>query len=807
MASIQSLGVGSGLLTSELVEDIISAEREATDLRLEARRADINSRVSAFGTVRGAVDRLRDAVRDLGDSEQLLGNRVTSSNESFVTASAQASAQPGIHSVEVLALARNHTLVSQAYDDISSPIGDGSLEIRIGTTEFSDGAYSGFTENPDGAGGSIDIAAENSSLTGIRDAINAAGIDATASIVNDGQGFRLVVTASNTGADHSLEIVATEGAEPGLAAFAFSAGAATPGTNLTQTVVGEDAVLTVDGITVTRSSNTIDEVIEGVTLSVNALNPGAPVTLSVARDNGAIADQMGQFVDAYNELRTLTDELTAFDDESGFGALLMGDSAIRGLRRQLSTLLTNNVSGISSNSLRSLVDLGLTTDQNNNFLLRLDSGSLSSALNASPEDVRALLADQRRASDDLVRLNTFSRETVAGTYDVDVERVASRGRLQGLSGISGNLTIDADNDLLRLTVDGVASADVLLEQGTYTESELAIELQNQINGDATLRAAGVSVEVAYDADEQRFDIRSNAFGAGSSVVVNALDTATETTLGLSADSGQSVRGEDIAGFINGVRALGSGQFLTLPGGPQAASGGVYEGDAVADAQALISVADGANDFVVAVDGTTSATLTIAAGDYTGAELASALAAAVNDDAAISANRLEVSGQFNPQTGVLSLTSESTGPRSAVDLISVAQALADDAGLVTRAGEPGRAAADSSDDAAGIQIQVLGGAAGPRGSVTLVRGAMNQLDRFLDGLVADGGSLDTRLAGLDDQLAEIEREATDFDRRMDALEDRLRVQFASADALISQLNNTSEFLDSQLRSLTAAQRDN
>ena len=245
MASIQSLGIGSGLLTSDLVDDIIAAEREATDLRIDAQRAQIEARVSAFGSIRSSVAQLRTAVSGLGSSENLLSNTVASSNEAVVNASATTAAQPGIHSVEVLALARSNTLVSQAFEDTTTPVGTGSLTIRLGTTTFNGTQYESFTENSEGAGGTIEIDESNSSLTGIRDAVNEADAGVNASIVNDGAGFRLVFTAAQTGAENSIEVVVDETEQPGLAAFSFSEGAATAGVNFTQTVVAEDAVITV----------------------------------------------------------------------------------------------------------------------------------------------------------------------------------------------------------------------------------------------------------------------------------------------------------------------------------------------------------------------------------------------------------------------------------------------------------------------------------------------------------------------------------------------------------------------------------
>lgn len=806
MASIQSLGIGSGLLTSDLVDDIIAAEREATDLRIDAQRAQIEARVSAFGSIRSSVAALRSSVSSLGSSENLLSNTVASSNEAIVNASATTQAQPGIHSVEVLALARSNTLVSQAFDDTTTPVGTGNLSIRLGTTTFVGTEYDTFTENSAGAGGSIEIDESNSSLTGIRDAINEADVGVNASIVNDGAGFRLVFTAAETGAENSIEVVVEEADQPGLAAFSFSAGAATAGENFTQTVVAEDAVITVDGITVSRTTNTFDEVIEGLTINATALTSGVPINLSVARNNEGIIEQLGSFVDAYNDVLALTGQLTEFNEEEGVGSLLIGDSVVRGLQNRLRATLNSTVAGLTNNSIRSLVDLGITTDQNDDFRLRLDTNQFRSLLNADPEGVQALLADDRRASDDQIIFNAFQNSTEQGTFPVQITSPATQGAQFGASLAGGAITIDSTNDLLRLQVDGVSSADILLTQGSFADGEaLAVELQTRINADDNLQNASAQVNVTFNTIESRFEIASTSFGQNSLVAITSVGATTEASLGLSVDDGEADRGVDVAGQINGIDALGSGQFLVLPSGPQPATSGFIQSVA-ADATPDEFLVTSGSEFSIVLDGTTSGTLSLAVGTLSGSELAQSIEDAINDDAILTQQNLSASVVYNPATGVFEIQSGSAGTRSRVDIVAASEAFTALTGFSRGNGETGRAPTDSNDPAAGIQLQILGDRTGDRGDVTLVRGSLNQLDRFLDDLLDFGGTIDNRIEGFNDQLADLDDETETFDTRIEALESRLRQQFAGADALISQLNSTSSFLTAQLDNLPGFTND-
>lgn len=802
MASIQSLGVGSGLLTTELVENIISAEREATDLRLDVKRAEYEARVSAFGAVRSSLDTLKSAVSTLSDSSTLLSKTVSSANEAIVTATADPSAASAVHTVEVLALARAHSLVTGSYDAPDSVVGEGTLDFRFGTTSFAGANYDSFEENEDRQAASIVIDSSNNTLTGIRDAINEAGIGVVASVVNDGDGYRLTLSSEATGAANSMEITVTESGDPGLSALAFNLGAAVSGTNLTQTVVAEDATVTIDGITVRRETNTVSEVIEGVTFTLQSLNSGSPTTISVADDNAGLEEKMQAFVDAFNDVKALADELTAFDEDDASGSILTGDSLVRGVRNQLRRFLSGTLSGLGSGSIRSLVELGLTTNQNNGYFLEFDSTQFSQTLNSAPEDVKALLADRSSATDERIVFTSFQSATAAGTYDVDISQVATQGFVHALTlaALDNPITIDDDNDDLTIKIDGVSSGPLSIEQGAYaTAEELAAQIELQINSDSALQASNRSVSVAYNPTEQRFEFTSARFGSGSSVAISAVGVASAATLGLDVDDGVSTKGLDVAGTVNGVTATGSGQFLTVPVGPQPASAGLYRGGETAGFPQTLDA--NSNSFVIAIDGVSSGTITLTESAYaSGSDLATELATQINADSALSASGREVSVGYDGVNNRFTITSTELGSDSTVSISSIGSGVEAALGLTVGLGTPGENAGRVDDDASGVQIQVTGGEAGSRGSVTLVRGLMNQLERYLDNALSFGGSIDAKLGTLDSFLGEIDQEEERFNKRINSLEARLRTQFAAADALISTLNSTSSFLDSQLSSL-------
>lgn len=809
MASIQSLGIGSGLLTSELLEDIISAEREATDLRLEARRLEVNAEISAFGSVRSELERLRSATAAIASSTEFISNTTTSSNPAAVTAVADGEARVGVNTVEVLALARAQALSSASFDSPDATIGQGTLTFQFGTTTFDEfGEYDSFTADAEGTATTITIDASNNTLAGLRDAVNAAGFGVTASIVDDGTGSVLVFRSDSTGLEQSVEIVVSEdGSNPGLSAFAFSAGAATAGDNLTQIVAADDAVVRVDGLQVQRESNTISDVVPGVTFTAVGLNVGAPATVSVNQDVAAIQGRMEAFVEAFNSVKVLTDELTDFDTETEQGALLTGDSTLRTIRTQLQRFLATPVDNLSSDRFRGLVDLGLKTDRGLDFLLSFDINKFNSLLAEDTDAVTALLTDEARSTDSQIEFRAFGSATQAGSYAVEIAQVATSGRNTGatVAGLAGSTVIDADNDTFELSVDGVSSGTIQLTLGSYADgAELAQEIEVQINADTALRNAGAVVDVRFDTTSNQLVVESERLGSTSVVAITSVDTSTAATLGITVNDGTAEAGQDVAGTVGGVAGVGTGAFLQIPTGPAPALAARLDGG---ELSFPLTVAGGSDSFTLTVDGTTSGSLVVPAATYNSpGELVSAVQAVLDADTALGAADVGARVRYDAGANRLVFETSSTGAASSLRLNAIDENLATQLGFAVGQSATGTAAGRSDSPVGGIQLQVTGGETGSRGEVVLARGAMNRLDRFLDALLASDGSLASKDDGLDARLAEIDEEAADFDARMDALEQRLRLQFASADALISQLNNTSQFLDQQIPTLPGFARD-
>ncbi len=545
MASISSIGIGSGVLTSELIDKLAAAEREPTEKRLDARKEDVDAQLSEVARLKSALSDLRLTSRLLGNPDAIKSSTVSSSS-SGVSGTATEAAAPGQYRLVVSNLAQAHSLASGVYNDAdTTTLGTGTFRItQDGVTQY-------FT-----------IDATNNTLQGIADTINdEATLDVTAAVINTGSGYKLVLSSDEEGEDHELTLAVTDGDSnsadsSGLSQLVSGASA------LTEITAAEDLAFTINGLSVTRSSNEVDDLLTGVTLNFNEENAASTVVLKIARDTETVAGRVQDLVDKYNALQTIVAETTKYDAATGEAGVLLGEAAVRAIGQQTRGVIYALVKGLESASVRSLADLGVSTDKETGQL-RFDKTRFVAQLNKYPDDVAAVFAEQGRTSDAQVTFQTASINTVVGTYDIAVTVAATQGAYTGSVGISATTTtlttIDSNNNSFVIKVDGTASGTITLDSGNYTDDELVTELQAKIDADATLQAAGKSVIVSLD-DDNRLVFTSSSFGSSSTVEFSSVDTDSAAELGLAVGAGTV--GTDVAGTINGATATGSGKLLT-----------------------------------------------------------------------------------------------------------------------------------------------------------------------------------------------------------------------------------------------------
>ena len=231
--------------------------------------------------------------------------------------------------------------------------------------------------------------------------------------------------------------------------------------------------------------------------------------------------------------------------------MLIGDSSVRNIQSQVRNMLSSTLSGVGG-SLTTLPQIGISFQKDGT--MALDASKLQSAITANFNDIGALFASVGTASDSLVSYVSSSPATKPGNNALSLTALASQGKITGSAAPVSLVVAAGVNDQLSMTVDGV-SATITLAPNTYTSASLLAQMQSAINGASELSSAGIAVNVSADAGGI-LSITSNRYGTASKV--SASGSAASHLFGTAT----STDGIDVAGSINGIDAIGSGQFLS-----------------------------------------------------------------------------------------------------------------------------------------------------------------------------------------------------------------------------------------------------
>lgn len=413
MATTSAVSGSNSIDVNTIVSQLMSIERQPIT-KLNAKTTSYQAKLTALGLIKSNMASFQSAVQAMGssNSSSLLAFKATSSDTTVFSASASSTAAEGTYSLAVTSLAKSQNLVAAGKASSTTAISDGvatTVTFDFGTISggtLTAGVYTGATFTSNGSGTkNITIDSTNNTLQGIRDAINAANMGVTATIVNDGSAtpYRLTVTSNSTGASNSLKIT-TAGGDGTINTLLGYDPAGTQ--NLNQSVAAENANFTVNGIAISKTSNIVTDAIQGVTLTLSKLTT-TPATLTVTRDTTAVSDKVSGFVKAYNDLYSALKNSSAYKSKSA----LEGDATLRSLQTQMRAIASAAVSG---GTLTQFFDVGITFNGTGTMLL--DSAKLSSAMGTNFNDVANLF---NSATGYATQFDQFATSTLAvgGTID------------------------------------------------------------------------------------------------------------------------------------------------------------------------------------------------------------------------------------------------------------------------------------------------------------------------------------------------------------------------------------------------------
>lgn len=392
-AGISFGGLASGLDTKALILALVAVERRPI-AAMELRKTTLQKSKDLFGNLGDLLVKLRDKANALRSTTDFLAMKASVDQEQYLTATASSSATPGSHQVRVLALAQAQVNSSNGRADRDSfSYGASTLQLTINGVDH----WIDVPESPGGA----------TTLDGIAGAINARGLDVVADVVNTGAAtdpYQLVLRSRTTGSAGSFTLALDSGSTAMQTLVnEVNANVRTP---------GSDAQVAVNGITFTRSSNTIGDVIPGVTLNLRSLTPGTDTaTLTVTTDAEATAKKLQDFVDAYNAVVDFVQNQNQLDANGKAKNPLFGDSTLRSIRSTLRSTLGNSVdTGNPAYSLLSQV--GITTDTAGK--LSFNRAKFDEAL---ADDENAVASLFNHASDGLARKIYDQAQSYTDTVD------------------------------------------------------------------------------------------------------------------------------------------------------------------------------------------------------------------------------------------------------------------------------------------------------------------------------------------------------------------------------------------------------
>jgi flagellar hook-associated protein 2 len=446
MATVSSLGIGSGLDLNSLLTNLMAVERQPL-AALQTQQSNYEADLSAYGQLKSQLSSFQTSMESLSSASKFQVFSATSSDDTIFTATADSTAAVGTYSLQVLRAAEAHQMGSNSTfaDTGTTTVGSSgdTMTITVGSSAFTV-SYGGQT------------------LGQIRDAINNASDNTgvTATIIQDNVGYRLLLNANDTGSANALSL-SYSGADP----FSFQTLNTDRDGSGSFTSADLNASMILNGTyTIDRSSNTVDDVIQGVTLS---LKDAGTATLTVAKDTTAIEASAKSFVDAYNGLRSTISTLRS--------GTLSGDNTLLLMQSGIQSILNTPPSGLTG-SYNYLAQVGITIQKDGT--MALDSTQFQDALSADFNGVAQLFSasDQGYA----VRLDTLMTNYVqtGGLIDTSTD---------GINAMLDNVKTREDEMQLRLDAiqaryeQQFTALDTLVQQLQTTSSYLTQQISQLQN--------------------------------------------------------------------------------------------------------------------------------------------------------------------------------------------------------------------------------------------------------------------------------------------------------------------------------------
>lgn len=465
MASISTLGIGSGLDLSTILDNLTTAEK-ASLTPISNQQTAYTAKLSAYATLKSSLSTFQTANTALNSADLFSATSASSSSSAF-SATTSGSVVAGKYTISVSQLAQAQTLTSGVQTSNTTALGDSSASSRTLSITLKDGTSKDIT-----------LTSDQTSLTGMRDAINGADAGVSATIIKVGDGsYRLSLTSSETGSDNAVSKIAVTGDDTLQGIVGYDASASSNA--MTESVTAQNAKLTVNNVEIENSSNTISDALEGITLNLNDTTTGNQ-TLTITKDTSKAESAIKTWVDAYNTLLDQFSSLTKYtavdvgaDAQDTSNGALLGDSTLRTIQTQLKSMLTN---AQSSSTYKSLAQIGITTDPTTGSL-ELDSDKLETALSSDADGVKEMIVGDGKTTGITTTIATNLSGWLSSTGIVQAATDGVSKTLNDLTDQYNTMSTRIDNMVARYKTQ-FTQLDVLMSSLNQTSSYLTQQFES-----------------------------------------------------------------------------------------------------------------------------------------------------------------------------------------------------------------------------------------------------------------------------------------------------------------------------------------
>lgn len=746
---------GSGLNITQIVDSLVDAEKSPQESIIQNKIDKKNTSISAIGEIKSALSVLSSSLASLKGHTSLKPTSTGSSISALITDPAIAKS---INSnISVSSIAKGQTLAFEDYTSSTSIIGAGTLVLEQG--DWSSGS---FVASPTTASTSLVVTATDT-LESLKDKINNLNYGVTASVLGAGDDTFTLVIKSGEGKKNALRINATE--SPSGSGLSVIDNTSTNASK--QKVAGADATLTVDGISLTRSTNNISDLFNGYQIEIasvtNSSGTDIPINLTSSVDETKATENVQSFVDAVNKVRQVLNEKTFRGSASEKAGDLADDPVIKNIQNQIEKLTSNGLTGFSSDSVY-ISNLGVRTERDGK--LSLDTTVLKNELKNNPSTLDSIFNSMYSSNSSLLTVSGgISKPPVSGSYTFEMTAFVS-GAFTGLASNDTSPEVTASNNTIQITVDGTQSGSVTIPAAHYSsEAALATAIQTAVNSDSALTSSGKTVIVTHT--NGNYSITSGSIGSATSIVLNAIGSNLNGFLKMSGTADTDAIATSQSGTASSALSL-VGSF----------------DDSVGKRISISSAGGNESGYTFTVVGT----------DLSGNAQTEVITGPAANATAIGSKTFKTVTSVTPASNsTSSITVGTTG--NGITTTGVTGSATLDS-IAMSADSTNKTFTVLSGDAAGMKVKYSG--LGENSLVFYGQSLIEKFTSFLDdALSITNGQISKRETTINQEVTDQSALLVDLNKQMENLRSRYISQFTAMEQAVTSLKSTGEYLTNLL----------